>query len=215
MAVSPAGGGTAIDVYGKGEYAEGGKVSIKAQAAAGYQFVNWTAAPAVLFADANAAETTFTMIGEPVTITANFESAGYVLTLAASPDPGRDGGGCPACRVYQAGTVVTIQAVPASGYQFSHWTPGRPAGQSQPGADHLHHAGPGCDRHRYVYACSHRRACALSPPRPTELPARSRSTSCASSGTRCCSRARPARSLWPCTTGSALQSRRSYRQTAS
>jgi len=124
MAVAPTGAGSATDVYGKGEYAAGGVVSIRAQATAGYEFVNWTAAPAVLFADANAAETTFTMIGEAVTVTANFESAGYILTMAASPIVGGTVTEAPVQEVYQAGATVTIQAVPASGYQFSHWTAG-------------------------------------------------------------------------------------------
>lgn len=124
MSVAPAGGGTATDVYGNGEYAAGGLVSIRAQAAAGYGFVNWTATPGVTFADANAAETTFTMIGGPVTVTANFESAGHTLTLAASPILGGTVIAAPPAEVYQAGVVVTIQADEASGYQFSHWTAG-------------------------------------------------------------------------------------------
>jgi hypothetical protein len=99
-------------------------VSIRAQAAVGYEFVNWTASPAVLFTDANAAETTFTMMGVAVTVTANFESAGYSLTMAASPIVGGIVTAAPPAEVYQAGAVVTIQAVEASGYQFSHWTAG-------------------------------------------------------------------------------------------
>jgi len=125
MAVDPAGGGTAIDVQGYGEYAEGVQVSIKAQpSSAVYEFVNWSASPTVSLANASAAETTFTMIGGPVTITANFQSSGHKLTLAASPIVGGTVTATPVQELYQAGAVVTIQAVPASGYQFSHWTPG-------------------------------------------------------------------------------------------
>lgn len=124
MAVSPAGGGQAIDVLGRGEYAASGIVSIRAEPAAGYAFVNWTATPAVVFGDAGAAETTFTMVGEAVTVTANFESAGHTLTLAASPIVGGTVTAAPVQEIYVAGAVVTIQAVPASGYQFSHWTAG-------------------------------------------------------------------------------------------
>jgi len=125
MAVSPAGGGQAIDVQGYGEYAEGAQVSIKAQpSSAVYEFVNWTASPAVVFANASAAETTFTMIGEPVTVTASFKSSGHTLTLQASPIVGGTVTAAPVQELYQAGGVVTIQAVPASGYQFSHWTAG-------------------------------------------------------------------------------------------
>jgi len=124
MAASPAEGGNAIDVQGRGEYAAGGVVSIRAQAAAGYEFVNWTASPGVTFANASAAETTFTMMGVAVTVTANFQSAGYALTMAASPIVGGIVTAAPPAEVYQAGAVVTIQAVAASGYQFSHWTAG-------------------------------------------------------------------------------------------
>jgi uncharacterized repeat protein (TIGR02543 family) len=122
-AASPTEGGSAIDVQGYGEYAQGGRVSIRAQAADGYQFLNWSATPDVVFADANAAETTFTMIGQAVTVTAVFESVAYTLTLAASPIIGGTVSAAPA-GPYQEGTVITVQAVAASGYQFSHWTAG-------------------------------------------------------------------------------------------
>ena len=123
MASTPTEGGNAIDVQGYGEYAQGGRVSIRAQAATGYQFLNWSATPDVVFADANASETTFTMAGQPVTVTAVFESVSYTLTLAASPILGGTASAAPA-GPYQEGTVITLQAVVASGYQFSHWTAG-------------------------------------------------------------------------------------------
>jgi hypothetical protein len=72
MAVAPAGTGTATDMSGASPYAAGISVSIKAVPAAGYRFVNWTAAPEVVFDNANSAETTFTMPGEDVIVTANF-----------------------------------------------------------------------------------------------------------------------------------------------
>ncbi|MCX6010568.1 MAG: hypothetical protein NTW48_11210 [Chloroflexi bacterium] len=70
MAVA-GGNGTAIDLTNASPYAAGTKVSIKAVAAAGYQFVNWTA-PAGTFTSASAAQTTFTMPAQNVTVTANF-----------------------------------------------------------------------------------------------------------------------------------------------
>jgi len=72
MAADPAVGGTATDLTNGSPYAEGTKVSIKAEANEGYEFVNWTA-PAGGFDDASAAETTFTMPAADVTVTANFE----------------------------------------------------------------------------------------------------------------------------------------------
>jgi len=61
---------------GGGDFAEGATVSITANAApAGQQFKNWTSTPAVAFADANNASTTFTMPANAVTVTAVFEFA--------------------------------------------------------------------------------------------------------------------------------------------
>jgi len=71
MAVSLGGSGTATDLTNASPYTAGTNVSIKAVAAAGYEFVSWTA-PAGTFADANAVQTTFTMPAQQVTVTANF-----------------------------------------------------------------------------------------------------------------------------------------------
>jgi uncharacterized repeat protein (TIGR02543 family) len=71
MAVSPTDGGTATDETNTSPYTEGTDVSIKAVAAAGYQFDSWTA-PAGAFDDEDAEETTFTMPAQDVTVTANF-----------------------------------------------------------------------------------------------------------------------------------------------
>ncbi len=73
MAVNPAGGGTATDITGGSPYTALTVVNISAVADPCYRFVDWTA-PAGLFADANAAETTFAMPAQDVTVTANFEA---------------------------------------------------------------------------------------------------------------------------------------------
>ena len=72
MATDPEAGGTATDLTNESPYEEGTKVSIRAEANEGYEFVNWTA-PAGVFGNATAAETIFTMPAQNVTITANFE----------------------------------------------------------------------------------------------------------------------------------------------
>jgi len=74
MAENPAGGGTATDVTGTSPYTALTVVNISAVAAPSYKFVGWTA-PLGLFADANAAETTFAMPASDVTVTANYEVA--------------------------------------------------------------------------------------------------------------------------------------------
>jgi uncharacterized repeat protein (TIGR02543 family) len=122
MAVAPAGTGTATDVTNASPYAEGVAVSIRAVAATGYHFTHWTAT-AGSFANANAAETTFTMPAADVTVTANFEvGVPYTLTMTASPVMGGTATDLTGTSPYMEGDVVSIQATAASGYQFVSWT---------------------------------------------------------------------------------------------
>jgi len=126
MAVSPAGTGTATDVTNASPYAPDVQVSIQAVAAPGYHFVNWTA-PAGSFTNASSATTTFTMPGQDVTVTANFEAGGaYTLTMAASPIMGGTAYDVTGTSPYNEGEIVSIQATAASGYQFAGWA--APAG---------------------------------------------------------------------------------------
>jgi uncharacterized repeat protein (TIGR02543 family) len=121
MAVSPAGAGNATDLTNASPYAAGVGVSIKAVAAPGYHFVNWTA-PAGGFTNPNSATTTFTMPAQDVTVTANFEVGGqYTLTMAAAPIMGGTAYDVTGASPYSEGDVVSIQAVAASGYEFSGW----------------------------------------------------------------------------------------------
>jgi hypothetical protein len=121
MAVAPAGTGTATDVTNASPYAEGVAVSIKAVAATGYHFTHWTASTGS-FANANAAETTFTMPAQDVTVTANFEvGAEYALTMAASPFMGGTATDVTGASPYYEGEVVSIQAAAAAEYQFVRW----------------------------------------------------------------------------------------------
>jgi uncharacterized repeat protein (TIGR02543 family) len=123
MAVAPNATGTATDVTHASPYAAGIVVSIKAVPATGYHFSHWTAVPAVVFGNANAASTTFTMPAADVTVTANFAvGAAYTLTMAASPFVGGTATDVTGASPYTEGTVVSIQAVPASEYQFVGWT---------------------------------------------------------------------------------------------
>jgi len=124
MAENPTAGGTATDQTNTSPYAKGAQVNIKAEAAPGYKFANWSA-PAGKFDDENLAETTFTMPAQNVTVTANFVAV-YNLTMAANPV----GGGTAIDETnespYTEGTVVSIKALAAAGYQFFSWT--APAG---------------------------------------------------------------------------------------
>jgi hypothetical protein len=121
MAADPVAGGDAVDVGGKGAYASGATVSIKAQPAAGYGFVNWTANPTVTLGDATAAETTFSMPAQAVTVTAHFGVA-YNLTMAADPVGGGDAIDVAGRGAYAAAATVRIRAVANPGYAFGNWT---------------------------------------------------------------------------------------------
>jgi uncharacterized repeat protein (TIGR02543 family) len=127
MAVNPAGAGNATDLTNASPYGTGVQVSITAQPASGYRFVSWTAT-AGSFASTTAATTTFTMPGQDVTITANFEAGGleYSLTMAASPIMGGTAYDVTGTSPYEEGEVVSVQAIAASGYQFAGWA--APAG---------------------------------------------------------------------------------------
>jgi hypothetical protein len=86
MAANPVEGGTATDLTAASPYTADTGVSIKAVAAAGFQFVNW-GAPAGTFVDANMAATTFTMPALPVTVTANFEPCPFYGGSGTEGDP--------------------------------------------------------------------------------------------------------------------------------
>ena len=122
MAVDPAGGGTAVDLTGGSPYVEGAEVSIKAEAEAGYQFVEWTATGGG-FANATAAGTIFTTPGEPATVTAHFELIPtYELTMAADPAEGGVATDLTGQSPYVEGAEVSIEAEAEAGYQFVEWT---------------------------------------------------------------------------------------------
>ena len=57
---------------GAGDYAEGAMVAIDAGTRSGYTFDGWTSEDGVTFADASEAQTSFTMPGKVVTVTANW-----------------------------------------------------------------------------------------------------------------------------------------------
>jgi len=79
MAEDPAAGGEAVDVDGKGAYAQNATVTIRAEPAQGYGFVNWTSEPEGIIDDEDALETFLTMPGEHAAVTANFEVVEIVV----------------------------------------------------------------------------------------------------------------------------------------
>jgi uncharacterized repeat protein (TIGR02543 family) len=95
-------------------------VDLLAEAEAGYQFVEWTA-PAGTFGDESAAETTFTMPAQNVTVTAHFGLA-YNLTMAADPVGFGEAIDVGAKGAYTAGATVSIKAVANPSYGFVDWS---------------------------------------------------------------------------------------------
>ncbi len=118
---STTGGSVSTPGEGVFPYYAGTLVHLVAEADTGYGFVNWTANPTVAFGDASAAETTFTMPSQPVTIVAHFGVL-YELDMAADPVAGGEAIDVAAEGTYVAGATVNIQAQAASGWGFVNWT---------------------------------------------------------------------------------------------
>ncbi len=115
MGASPAVGGTTNPSVGIHSFPEDDVVNIAADAAAGYEFVNWTGD----VADPNSATTTVAM-DDNKTVTANFVQLNYTMTVNA------DANGSvtldPSGGTYASGTVITLTPVPNTGFQFSTWS---------------------------------------------------------------------------------------------
>jgi len=111
---SPSSGGS---VSGGGTYSSGSSATLTANPATGYQFVNWTQGGAAVSTNASY---TFTVTSDR-TLVANFTQSSYSITTSSNPVAGgttTGGGG------FNYGASVTVNAMPASGYQFSNWTEG-------------------------------------------------------------------------------------------
>jgi len=117
------GGQVTTPGQGTFSYVGGTVVSLVAVPASGYQFVNWSESVSTI-ADLNAASTTITIHGN-YSITANFEAippdGQYSLTISSTA-----GGSVTApgegTLAYDPGTMVSLEATPASGYRFVDWT---------------------------------------------------------------------------------------------
>lgn len=114
---SPAEGGT---VTGSGYYDEGASVSVTAAPKSGYQFVGWLES-----GDTVSTNTTYQFnINGNRALTAMFKAdtpiskPTYTISVSANPAEYGSivGGGS-----YQEGDLVTISAMPNSGYQFIEW----------------------------------------------------------------------------------------------
>ncbi|MDR2578764.1 MAG: hypothetical protein LBC70_08175 [Chitinispirillales bacterium] len=125
---SPSDGGTVFVnntlSTGTTSHSQGEGVDIRAAAASGYMFVNWTVLMGTAtFANASDAATTVTL-GSNATIRANF---GQVCTLTVNWIPTDDGTVLVNNMVYAepliyaSGSVVNITATPYGNYEFVNW----------------------------------------------------------------------------------------------
>ncbi len=109
-AVNPAGGGAVTP--GTGTYDAGANITLTAVPAAGYRFDLWSGDVA--------GNTTLVniILSADKTVTASFIKV-HTLTVTASPGGG--GSVTPSGGAYDAGTSITLTAMPAAGYVFDHW----------------------------------------------------------------------------------------------
>ncbi len=119
--VSPQGAGVVYLNPSQGVYTAGTQVELTAQANSGYVFSSWSG-------DLTGTQnpTTITMNSNK-TVTANFVQSGgggltYTLSVNISPSTAGNVILNPIGEFYQAGTTVTITAVPNSNYTFSNWS---------------------------------------------------------------------------------------------
>jgi hypothetical protein len=121
LTISSTAGGS-VTTPGEGTFTRnaGTVVNLAASAVGGYRFVNWTGNVGTI-ANVNSASTTITMNGN-YSITANFEEIPeFELTIYSTAGgsvttPGEG------TFTYDAGTVVSLAAIPAGGYAFINWT---------------------------------------------------------------------------------------------
>ena len=116
------------DVSGAGSYAAGRVVTVRAGSRDGYIFNGWTSDSSVVFDDASAAETTFTMPEGSVTVTANWSrdsgssssgrddsDSSYAVGI---PDKTENGSVSVSPKNASQGDRVTVTVKPDAGYEL-------------------------------------------------------------------------------------------------
>ena len=117
--VSPAATGTTSPPAGVYSYNDGAVISLSATPASGYEFDYWSGG----VADSQNPSTTVTMDANK-DVVAHFKQTSLVYTLTISGSPAGGGDVIPSAgsHQYSQGAMVTIQALPATGYEFSYWS---------------------------------------------------------------------------------------------
>jgi uncharacterized repeat protein (TIGR02543 family) len=110
----PSSGGTVTRSPGRTSYASKTPVTVTAVPETGYRFTGWSGA----LTSKNPKETV--VMDSNMTLTANFFRT-YTLTVKAKPAGGGLVKRAPDRVRYDAGTPVTLTAIPAQGYLFNGW----------------------------------------------------------------------------------------------
>jgi len=115
LTVSSTDGGS-VTSPGEGSftYDAGTVVTLTANPASGYEFDHWSGT------DNSAINPTTVTMNSNKSVTAYFTKVQYTLTTSVSPSG--SGSVDPSGGTFDAGTVVTLTANPASGYEFDHWS---------------------------------------------------------------------------------------------
>lgn len=117
---TPGGNATTLEEGNFTRFDAGTVVNLVATPNNGYRFVNWTANTTVIFGNATAAATNFTMLAQNVAVTANFV-AYYVLNISSTAGGNvitpREG-----LSAYDNSTAVNLMAKANKCYEFINWT---------------------------------------------------------------------------------------------
>ncbi len=110
--VSPSGGGSVSP--SNGTYESGSVVTLRATASSGYEFEHWSG-------DVSGTSPSIEItMNSDKSVVANFSKIGYSLTTSVSPSG--SGSISPSNGTYESGSVVTLMALPSSGYEFDSWS---------------------------------------------------------------------------------------------
>ncbi len=116
LETNPLDGGT---TEGQGAYEEGIDVTLAAFANEGYEFVNWTNESDDVISSEESFD--YTMPGEDVTITANFELIDYELNVNVNPENTGSITFIPEQDYYNFKDKVELEALPEEGFRFLNW----------------------------------------------------------------------------------------------
>jgi hypothetical protein len=112
---SPSAGGT---TSGGGTYNPGISATVMATPASGFQFLNWTEGGIAV--STNPSYTFLVYVNR--TLVATFQPISYI-TINTLSSPG-SGGTTTGAGIYASGSIISVTATQATGYQFLNWTVG-------------------------------------------------------------------------------------------